>query len=76
MVSWKQNNCKSCQIASHSLREKCPYSDYFLVRIQSKYGKIPTRKTPNTDTFEAVIVLDKHKANDIDIKFVIGLEKI
>ena len=48
------------------LRQKCPYSEfsgpYFPVfglsmerygvslRIQSKYGKIRTRKTPNTDT--------------------------
>ena len=37
---------------------------------------MPTRKTPNTYTFQAMIVLDKHKANDIDIKFVIGLEEI
>ena len=27
----------------------------FLVRIQSKCGKIPTRKTPNTDTFLVVL---------------------
>ena len=35
------------------------------LRIQSKWGKIRTRKTPNTDTFSAVIsITDKHK-NDI-----------
>ena len=28
----------------------------FLIRIQSKCGKIQTRKTPNTDTFYAVLV--------------------
>ena len=28
---------------------------YFVyLRVQSKYGKIRTRKTPNTDTFYAV----------------------
>ena len=52
-----------------SLREKCPYSELFwsvfsrirteyeglvFSRIQSKCGKIWTRKTPNTDTFHAV----------------------
>ena len=29
----------------------------FLVRIQSKCGKIWTRKTPNTDTFHAVLYI-------------------
>ena len=28
----------------------------FLVRIQSECGKIRTRKTPNTDTFHAVVI--------------------
>ena len=40
-----------------SLREKCPYSEFFLsvfFRIQSKCGKIRTRKTPNTNTLHAV----------------------
>ena len=27
-----------------TLREKCPNTEFFLVRIQSKYGKIRTRK--------------------------------
>ena len=27
-----------------TLREKCPNTDFFLVRFQSKYGKIRTRK--------------------------------
>ena len=43
----------------HSLREKCPYSEFsgayfpaFGLNIQSKCGKIRTRKTPNTDTFQ------------------------
>ena len=37
----------------HALREKCPYS----VRMR----KIRTRKTPNMDTFHAVMVLHKNK---------------
>ena len=43
---------------NHSLREKCPYSELFwsvFSRIRTKYGKIRTRITPNTDTFYAVI---------------------
>ena len=34
---------------SLALREKCPYSVY---NIQSECGKIRSRKTPNTDTFQ------------------------
>ena len=30
----------------NSLREKCPNTEFFLVRIQSKCGKIRTRKNP------------------------------
>ena len=53
-----------------SLRKKCSYSEFFWsvfsafglnteryevsLRIQSKYGKIRSRKTPNTDTFHVV----------------------
>ena len=50
-----------------SLREKCPYSKFFWsvfsriwteygvsLRIQSKCGKIKTRKTPKADTFHAL----------------------
>ena len=46
------------QLWSKKIREKCPYSEFFYsvsLRIQSKCGKIRTRKTPNTDTFRAVI---------------------
>ena len=35
----------------YSLREKCPYSEFFW----SECRKIRTRKTPNRDTFHAVI---------------------
>ena len=52
----------------NALREKCPYSELFwslfsgirteygeILHIQSKCGKMRTRITPNTDTFNAVI---------------------
>ena len=29
-----------------ALREKCPNTEFFLVRTQSEYGKIRTRKNP------------------------------
>ena len=40
-------------------REKFPYSEFFwsvLSHIWTEYGKIRTRKTPNTDTFHGVQV--------------------
>ena len=30
---------------------KCPNTEFFLVRIQSECGKMPTRKSPYLDTF-------------------------
>ena len=39
------------------LRETCPYWEFswsVFFRIQPKCGKIRTRKTPNTDAFQAV----------------------
>ena len=54
-----------------TLCKKCPYSEFFwfvFSRIRSKYGeiqsiqsecgKIRTKKTPNTDNFYAVLVID------------------
>ena len=51
------------------MREKCPYSEIFwsvfslirtedeeILRIQYEYGKIRARKTPNTNTFHAVVI--------------------
>ena len=35
-------------------REKCPYSEFFGSVFSPNAQKIPTRKTPNTDTFHAV----------------------
>ena len=53
----------------HALCKKCPYSEFFWsvfpliyeinLRIQSKCGKIRTRKALNTDTFRAVRAIDK-----------------
>ena len=40
---------------SHQLRKNCLYSEFFLVRIQSECGKIRAWKTPNTDTFHAMV---------------------
>ena len=37
-----------------SLRKKSPYLQFFW----SDCGKMRTRKTPNTDTFHAVFILD------------------
>ena len=57
-------------VCSYSLHENCPYSEFFwsvffhiwtedgkIWSIQSKCGKMRTRKTPNTDTFHAVNLL-------------------
>ena len=41
---------------AHTLREKCPNTEFFLVRIQSECEKIRTRKTPYLDTFHAVMI--------------------
>ena len=59
---------------SNTLREKCSYSEFFSqyspafklnperysvsLRIQSEYEKTLTRKTSNTDAFNAVIMKD------------------
>ena len=40
-----------------TLREM-PVFGVFLVRIQSECGKIRTRKTPNTDTFHALLLVN------------------
>ena len=67
-----------------SLREKCPYSDFFwsvfsrirteygeyILRNQSKCGKIRTRKTPNTDTFHAIIYLFIYSLFNVDVIYL------
>ena len=61
---------KIVKIKRCSLHEKCPYSEllwslfsrtwsqYWEIRIQPKCRKIRNRITPNTDTFNAVVVDD------------------
>ena len=42
-----------------SLRKMCPYSEFFWSMfscITTEYGKIQTRKAPNTDTFHSVLI--------------------
>ena len=39
---------------SDSLPEKCPNTELVNLRIQSKYGKIRTRKTPYLDTYAVI----------------------
>ena len=41
------------------LREKCPYLEYFwsiISRIRAKYEERRSSKTPNTDTFYALLL--------------------
>ena len=53
------------------LRKKCPYLEFFwsvFSRIRTECGeirsmKIRTRKTPNTDTFYAVLMLEQNVEN-------------
>ena len=40
-------------IATISLREKCPYSEFFW----SVFSRIRTRKTPNMGTFYAAFIM-------------------
>ena len=35
-----------------TLRQNCPYSEFFWSIFQYEFGIIQTRKTPNTDTFQ------------------------
>ena len=45
------------KIASLSLREKCPNTDFFLVRISLIRTEYGPEKTPYLDTFHAVYVM-------------------
>ena len=56
IIKFSENNF---QITKSSLREKCPHSEFFWLvfpHIQTEHGKIRTRKTPTTDTFQAVVL--------------------
>ena len=47
-------------INKDALRKKCPHSEFFwtvFFCIRTEYGEIRTKKTPNTDTFYAVMNL-------------------
>ena len=52
---------------TYPLRKKVSIFGVFLVRIQSKYGKIRTRKTPNTDTFYARTISTNFDNNVADL---------
>ena len=41
-------------INAQRLREKCPNTEFFMVRIQSECGKYGIEKTLYLDTFQAV----------------------
>ena len=50
-----KNSCPSCCVKSVRIRSFYgPYFPAFALGIQCKCGKIPTRKTPDTDTFSSV----------------------
>ena len=51
--------CKPHENLNSCTAYKVPVFGVFLVRIQSACGKIHTRKTPNTDTFCAVLLTMK-----------------
>ena len=56
IIKFSENNY---QITMSSLREKCPHSEFFwsvFSHIRTEHGKIRTRKTPTTDTFQAVVL--------------------
>ena len=51
------NSVSSAFVATNlqqTLREKYPNTEFFLVRVQSEYEKIRTRKTPYLDTLHTV----------------------
>ena len=61
------NSCNTALLVENekknvSLRENCPYSEFSCpyfpeFGLNTECGKIQTRKTPNTDTFEAVCII-------------------
>ena len=75
----RKSNCvKNAPIWSYS----CPHLPTFglnterygvSVRIQSEYGKMRTRITPNTDTFYAVIKLTKFDERWDELKLKLKL---
>ena len=43
-----------------ALREKCPHTEFFLVRVQSEYGKIQTRKNSVFGHFSRNVALNSY----------------
>ena len=65
---WYRNLQCNYLIISISLREECPYSEFFwsvFSRIQSKCGKMRTRETPNTNNFHAMKRFGEFRFSDI-----------
>ena len=59
-MNWIFERTNLRQTLWSTLRKKCPYSELLWSvsnRIQSECGKIQTRITPDTDTFNAVQVV-------------------
>ena len=53
-----------------TLREKCPYSEFFwsaFSRIRNEYSRMQTRKTPNTDTFYVMKVVKKNRFTNFSL---------
>ena len=47
---------ESLDVTLNTLREKCPNTEFFLVRISRIRAEYGLEKTPYLDTFHAVIV--------------------
>ena len=47
---------ESLNVTLNTLREKCPNTEFFLVRISRIRAEYGLEKTPYLDTFHAVIV--------------------
>ena len=56
IYQWKFKKAKLNESLTISLREKCPYSEFFLVCIFRYSDWIRTRKTQNMDNFHAVLL--------------------
>ena len=49
-----------------TLNEKCPNTEFFLVRIQTEYGKIRTRKNSVFGNFSRRVIYAKDYSNEHD----------
>ena len=67
------------QFESYTLHKKCPYSGFFwsvFSRIRTEYEEIRTRKTPNTVTFHAVILMFRDYPLSTYAKFSEKLQRV